>query len=164
LVFLIEFRWFCAVWNAFAGLDPTQVVVGGETTLFSFNVDHHGGYPISGLVQVADGELYGTTSVGGADGPYLDSGTVFKISLDGKLTTLVSFCSADPSCAQDGYPPSTGLIRGTDGDLYGTTGSTFFKLPHRAPWPTLYKFCGQPDSSCAVDGWDSSAGVIQASD
>ncbi|MGA2537532.1 MAG: choice-of-anchor tandem repeat GloVer-containing protein [Terracidiphilus sp.] len=137
---------------------------GKETTLFSFNVDQSGGYPISGLVQVANGELYGTTSVGGADGPYVDSGTVFKISLDGKLTTLVSFCSGDPSCAQDGYPPSTGLIRGTDGDLYGTTGSTFFKIAPSGTLTTLYKFCGQPDSSCAVDGWDSSAGVIQAAD
>ena len=42
-------------------------------------------------------------------------GTVFKISMEGKLTTLHSFGSAD------GSYPLDGLVQGTDGNFYGTT-------------------------------------------
>jgi len=43
-----------------------------------------GGGPYAGLVQGTDGNLYGTTSIGGTN----DVGEVFKISRTGKLTTL----------------------------------------------------------------------------
>jgi len=47
-------------------------------------------------------------------------GTVFKITLDGVLTTLYNFCSL-ANCA-DGGAPVTGVIQATDGNFYGTTG------------------------------------------
>src|ERR1035441_1045842 len=62
------------------------------TTLFSFD-GTDGAVPQAGLVQAANGDLYGTTVAGGANG----YGTVFKITPGGTLTTLHSFCSDYPS-------------------------------------------------------------------
>jgi len=50
------------------------------------------------VVQATDGNLYGTTTSGGAN----DGGTVFKITPSGTMTTLYSFCSQS-GCA-DGPP------------------------------------------------------------
>jgi uncharacterized repeat protein (TIGR03803 family) len=69
-----------------------------------------------GLVQATNGNLYGTTVDGGANG----YGTVFEITPSGTLTTLYSFCSLVPGCT-DGEYPYTGLVQATDGDFYGTT-------------------------------------------
>src|SRR5579859_2090076 len=46
-----------------------------------------GAYPLASLVQGTDGNFYGTTYNGGANG----GGTVFKITPTGSLTTLYSF-------------------------------------------------------------------------
>ncbi len=59
---------------------------GTLTALVSFN-STNGSYPYGGLVQGADGNFYGTTEAGGANG----YGTVFSITTNGTLTTLVSF-------------------------------------------------------------------------
>ena len=67
------------------------------------------------LVQVTDGDLYGTSAGGGAN---LSGGTIFKIAPSGALTTLYSFC-AQSGCP-DGEGPS-GLVQATNGDFYGTT-------------------------------------------
>ena len=56
-------------------------------TLLAFD-GTDGGYVPSGLlVQGFDGNLYGTTEVGGAN----QLGTIFKIARDGTLTTLYNF-------------------------------------------------------------------------
>jgi len=96
---------------------------GTLTTLHSFCSQSgctDGAYPEAGLVQATNGDLYGTTNVGGAyGGPYADSGgTVFKISASGTLTTLYSFCF-QTSCG-DGAFPAGGLVQATDGNFYGT--------------------------------------------
>src|ERR1039458_1396452 len=57
------------------------------TTLYSFCSQSGcpaGSDPIAGLVQATNGDLYGTTAKGGANG----GGTVFKIPPGGTLTTL----------------------------------------------------------------------------
>src|SRR6185503_17528028 len=54
--------------------------------LYSFS-GSDGALPEAGLVQGSDGNFYGTTQIGGANG----FGTVFKISSAGSLTTLHSF-------------------------------------------------------------------------
>ena len=51
-----------------------------------------GAYPEAGLVQATNGNLYGTTYGGGANGNF---GTVFQITAGGKLTTLLSFDKTD---------------------------------------------------------------------
>jgi uncharacterized repeat protein (TIGR03803 family) len=98
------------------------------TTLYSFcslNDCPDGAGPAAGLTQATDGDLYGTTAYGGADG----GGTVFKITPSGTLTTLYAFCVAqyDAGCT-DGGSPLAPLIQGSDGNLYGTTGGTAFQL------------------------------------
>lgn len=92
---------------------------GTRTTLYSFCAQlpcADGIDPYSSLVQATDGNFYGTTYLGGAN----NSGTVFKITPQGSLTTLDSFCAQ--SACTDGYGP-VGLVQATDGNFYGTTES-----------------------------------------
>lgn len=63
------------------------------------------------LVQTADGTLYGTTHDGGRTGV----GTVFKLTTDGRFTSLASFGQPPLLC----YNPHAGLTLGLDGNLYG---------------------------------------------
>ena len=87
---------------------------GTLTTIYNFCAVtgcFDGGSPIAGLVQATDGNFYGTTAFGGANG----DGTVFKITPDGALTTLHTFDSTD------GKIPEGGLVQATNGIFYGTT-------------------------------------------
>jgi uncharacterized repeat protein (TIGR03803 family) len=130
-----------------------------------------GALPDAGLVQAIDGNLYGTTLFGGANCANGGCGTIFKITPNGKLTTLYSFC-AQNGCT-DGAAPQAGLVQATDGDLYGTTpngGSncapnggcgTVFKITPNGKLTTLYSFCAQ--SGC-TDGAYPFAGLVQATD
>ena len=68
--------------------------------------------PAAALVQATDGNFYGTTLGGGANG----YGTVFQMTPSGTLTTLHSFDNTD------GSNPNA-LIQDTSGTLYGTTES-----------------------------------------
>jgi uncharacterized repeat protein (TIGR03803 family) len=139
---------------------------GTLTTLDSLGVqDASGPEPTAGLVQATNGDLYGTTTGGGANGV----GTVFKITEAGPLTTLYSFCSA-ADCA-DGFGPVAGLIQATNGDLYGTTtgggayrgdqvnGGTVFKMSLGGTLTTLYSFCAQPN---CTDGLNPIGPLVQA--
>lgn len=93
------------------GITPT----GNLTTLYHFTGGEDGYVPQAGLVQATDGNLYGMTYRGGQFG----YGTIFDIPLKGTLSTLYSFCAA-ANC-KDGAYPSSALIQGTNGNLYGTT-------------------------------------------
>ena len=86
---------------------------GNLTNLWEFTGCGDGGNPDAGLVQGSDGDFYGTTS-GSGSGPS-GSGTVFRISPSGDLTTLHSFSVGD------GANPYAGLVQGSDGNFYGTT-------------------------------------------
>jgi uncharacterized repeat protein (TIGR03803 family) len=92
-----------------------QLTPGGVlTTLHSFSDSDGGGAsPEAGLVQGPDGNLYGTTELGGAKG----WGIIFKINTNGGLTTAYTFDGGD------GAFPSEPMIVGADGNLYGTTSS-----------------------------------------
>ena len=68
--------------------------------------------PVSELLFASDGNFYGTTSAGGPSG----FGTVFQMTPDGGVTTVVAFDDAN------GAHPSGGLIE-VNGTLYGTTAS-----------------------------------------
>jgi uncharacterized repeat protein (TIGR03803 family) len=81
------------------------------TILVNFN-GTNGAYPQAGLALGPDGNLYGTTSQGGTNG---GTGTVFKLTTNGTLTTLVSFNNTN------GAYPHAGLTLGNDGNFYGTT-------------------------------------------
>jgi uncharacterized repeat protein (TIGR03803 family) len=136
---------------------------GTLTKLYSFCAQSgctDGGYPKAALVEGTDGFLYGTTVYGGAHG----GGTIFKITLNGVLTTLYSFC-AQSGCL-DGGGPTANLVQATDGEFYGTTpaggahaGGTIFKITRDGSLTTLYSFCSQ--SGC-LDGEKPYGGLIQA--
>jgi len=86
------------------------------TTLASFNGlngKNFAGGP--SLTQGLDGNFYGASYYGGANG----YGTVFKVTPAGALTTLYSFCALS-NCADGSYPYGT-LLLGTNGNFYGTT-------------------------------------------
>lgn len=87
--------------------------------------------PLAGVIQGNDGNFYGTTS-GVVDN---GCGTVFKIA-NGTLTTLHKFYQP-PTCAV-GSSPRAGLVQGTDGNFYGTTLETIFKITPSGKLTTLY--------------------------
>ena len=134
---------------------------GTLTSLYSFTSPNDGARP-SGLVQGSDGNFYGTTSSGGNTdlnnpGGY---GTVFKISINGALTTLYSFTGGN-----GGANPSAGLVQGNDGNFYGTTSSggtnnsgTVFQISSNGALTNLYSFTG------GNDGANPTAGLVQGSD
>src|SRR6202521_3634157 len=140
---------------------------GTLTTLYSFCSQSgctDGTYPSGGLVQATDGNFYGTTYGGGAGAN--NSGTLFKITPSGTLTTLYSFCSQ--SNCTDGSVPNGELIQATNGNLYGTTrgagsnnSGTVFKVTPSGTLTTLYSFC--PQSGC-TDGATPNGGLVQATD
>jgi uncharacterized repeat protein (TIGR03803 family) len=92
---------------------------GTETTLYSFCTQPHcadGTHPIAGVILDTKGNLYGTTSNGGAK----SKGTVYEISPNGTETVLHSFCLKPPACT-DGAHPKGGVILDAAGNIYGTT-------------------------------------------
>jgi len=58
-----------------------------------------------------DGSFYGATYQGGSSG----YGTVFRVTTNGAISTLVSFANTN------GAYPKSGLVVGGDGNYYGTT-------------------------------------------
>jgi uncharacterized repeat protein (TIGR03803 family) len=86
-----------------------------ETVLHSFTLGADGGYPLaSPVIFDGQGNLYGTTSEGGANG----FGVVFELSPAGKSwneTVLYSFASG-----AGGVYPFNGLIMDPTGNFYGT--------------------------------------------
>jgi uncharacterized repeat protein (TIGR03803 family) len=133
---------------------------GKLSTLYSFCAKSRcadGYFPYAGLIQATDGNFYGTTVYGGTH----QGGTAFKITPEGKLTTLYNFC-VKVAC-EDGEHPYAGLIQAADGNLYGVTTEggealrsngppkifgtygTVFKLAPNGKITTLYDFCSQTD-------------------
>jgi len=101
--------------------------------------------PDSPLMQASDGNLYGTSSTGGANG----AGSVFRITTNGSLTILHSFTGGE-----DGANPFGGLIQASDGNFYGTTSEeltggagTVFRMSSQGILTTLYSFTGLEDGS-----------------
>jgi uncharacterized repeat protein (TIGR03803 family) len=125
-----------------------------------------GGNPSAELVQATGGNFYGTTTYYGAN----FSGTVFKITPSGTLTTLYSFCSQGGTACTDGAIPSGALVQATGGNFYGTTGGgganttdcgtigcgTVFKITPSGTLTTLHSFNG-------TDGSEPGA-LVQATD
>lgn len=95
-----------------------RVTTGGVLTSLASFTGSNGAHPQARLVLGNDGNLYGTTTGGGksnVDGTGSSYGTVFKVTTNGVLTSLVSFIY------DNGRDPRAGLVLGSDGAFYGTT-------------------------------------------
>jgi uncharacterized repeat protein (TIGR03803 family) len=87
---------------------------GTETILHVFlSTEPFGVIPFSGVIRDRGGNLYGTTSAGGA---FPENGTIFKLDPAGVLTVLYNFMGGT-----DGSGPFGPLILDAAGNLYGTT-------------------------------------------
>lgn len=146
-----------AVHLGFTVLLLTSIAASAQsiTVLYTFTGHGDGSIPEAGLTMDRAGNLYGTTSAGGAG-----FGTVFKLSHVGSgwiLTTLYTFQGGT-----DGSNPQARVVFGPGGILYGTTtgggnngNGTVFNLRPPAtvcrstqcPWTetVLYRFTGGQD-------------------
>jgi uncharacterized repeat protein (TIGR03803 family) len=159
--FHVDFRrWnFCGVSALCAGVGIFLVMLTVAqpapaqtyTVIHSFGIEtSDGAIPGAQLIADAAGNLYGTTTVGGAD----NCGTVFKLNSTGVETVLYNF-----TCGNDGQVPEGGLFRDPAGNLYGTTlyggtsgdgtfrdgFGTVFKLDTDNVLTTLHNFMGGTD-------------------
>lgn len=91
---------------------------GSLSILYAFAKQSHadGSGPVPYLIQARDGNFYGSTRSGGASGGS-STGTAFKLTPNGALTTLHSFGPLNTQPTD----PGGGLIEGSDGAFYGIT-------------------------------------------
>ncbi|HUD45291.1 MAG TPA: choice-of-anchor tandem repeat GloVer-containing protein, partial [Candidatus Baltobacteraceae bacterium] len=156
------------------GTNGTGVVfkmtpAGGFSPLYSFTAidksgeNQDGAYPSAGLIQATDGNLYGVTSTGGANG----SGTLFKVSLGGSFGLVYTFSVVDiDGYNREGSAPQAALVQSTDGNFYGTAdeggsnglGAVFEYVVSQSTVSPLYSFLG------AGDGSKPLAALVQGSD
>ena len=151
--------------TANAGVVYKLAPSGQETVLYSFSGGADGSNPRAGLISDSDGNLYGTTVSGGAFGPYWAGGVVYKVSPAGQETVLYSFNG-------QGFVPSvpfSGVIRDSDGNLYGTTSArngAVYKLDTAGNLSVLHNFSynggpSQPEGNLAQDAAGNIYGSTQ---
>jgi uncharacterized repeat protein (TIGR03803 family) len=116
-------------------------------------------YLISPLIQAVDGNLYGTTYLGGDAG----CGSIFKITHTGTLLYRFSF----PCLRALGSSPGGPLMQASDGNFYGTATQggldhgafgTIFKMNPQGLVSVLYKFLGSTDGAFPM------AGLVEGTD
>lgn len=159
--------------GSFYGVTPPNATFGSQGTIFQITpagafktlytfcsqpACTDGSYPDGPLIQATDGNLYGVT-LGGANG----YGTIFRITLAGKLTTLYRFTNQT-----DGSTPIRALLQASDGNFYGVTVyggfgncpngcGTIFKMTPAGTLTTLHYFDFD-------DGDLPNGGLVQAAD
>lgn len=107
----------------------------GYAVLHHFAHEGPDGQGPQGLVQAADGVLYGTTQARGAKG----SGTLFSLKPDGSdFRVRHSF----PSSPEDGGHPHAALVLTPDGGLYGMT-----RTRENQSAPAVFRLSLQPPRS-----------------
>jgi uncharacterized repeat protein (TIGR03803 family) len=86
------------------------------TVLYTFQGGTDGAYPSAGLILDEAGNIYSTTGENAQAGCTSYCGDVFKVDSKGNETTLHTFVGGN-----DGSAPSSGVVRDSAGNLYGTT-------------------------------------------
>ncbi|MBE7156990.1 MAG: hypothetical protein INR62_00895 [Rhodospirillales bacterium] len=112
--------------------------------------------PLGALIQDGNGNFYGTTNGGGANG----LGSIYEVTAAGQYVTLYSFT------ANDGQFPNCPLYRTSDGSLYGSTFrggannyGTVFQLTPAGVLNTLHSF-NLTDGRGPVGGFIVSGGTF----
>jgi uncharacterized repeat protein (TIGR03803 family) len=145
---------------------------GKETILYRFKGNAARKFPVGNLIRDTAGNLYGTTTQGGA----ANVGVDFTLDATGKETVLYTFKGKS-----DGKTPTAGLVRDAAGNLYGTmeyggASGAVFKLETTGKQTVLYPFTGGADGAnpiatlirdaagnlhgTTVDGGAFTAGVV----
>lgn len=144
------------------------------TVLHTFTSGADGAVPYVGLVMDRGGNFYGATQYGGNVGSQCANGqgcgVVFKLSRAGSSWALTPIYTFQGAYTNDGYAPTTRVIFGPDGALYGATyygggplnyGTVFRLKPQPTacktsicPWleTILHSFQGQDTDGSAPDG------------
>jgi uncharacterized repeat protein (TIGR03803 family) len=116
---------------------------GKQTVLHTFEAGADGSGPFAGVILDEAENLYGTTQGGGP----VNFGVVYTLDRTGKETMVYPFPSS-----LAGSTPYAGVIRGDDGDLYGTTFDggaddvgVVYRLESSGDENLLYTFTGGAD-------------------
>jgi len=133
--------------------------------LHSFNLvspfTTDGGSPFGGLIQAADGNLYGTTFFGGSSA---NLGAAYRLSKDanGSFTTFAILHAF--AGGTDGQSPYAGLIEASDGNLYGTTsqgGSHGEGIVYSLPTGFNFSLSASPNSVTITRGGTAGSTTIK---
>src|SRR5580698_10565729 len=141
----------CVFWGVIISFTAANCLGQTYATPASFNGTNNDS-PQASLVQGSDGNFYGTTKYGGGNGPsVLGSGSIFKITPGGGITTLYMFPPSTP-----GSYPSGKLVQAPSGNFYGTTEfggtlgvGTVFEINPAGTLTTLYSFSNYPHSGAS---------------
>jgi uncharacterized repeat protein (TIGR03803 family) len=135
---------------------------GSLSVLYSFTDGSDGASPYAPPVQGTDGNFYGTTSGGGANG----DGTVYRCVVT--ASGICTFTSLHQFDYTHGANPLAPLVQGTDGNFYGTAwhgtnanAGVVFKITTAGKFTLLHSFCLQ--SGCP-DGANPVGPLVQGSD
>jgi uncharacterized repeat protein (TIGR03803 family) len=123
---------------------PIHIFSAGQSAGPSDLLKNTDGAGPAGLTLGADGSIYGVTTGGGANG----TGTLFKITPGGVLTTLYTFSATGADGRNlDGAGPFGKLLRMSDGTFYGVTGGgglagtgTVFRIGTDQSFSNVYSF------------------------
>ena len=139
-----------------AGTVFSMTLQGAETILHSLGSGADGANPAGSLLQASDGNFYGMTQFGGANG----AGALIKVSAAGDESVLVSLGGAG-----DGANPCGDLLQGSDGNLYalssngGASGDgAVLQFTLAGAEAVLYSFHG------GADGQGPAGALIEAPD
>ena len=139
-------------------VSPGAIMAGGAT-LYAFSGGSDGGNPEAGVVFDDAGDLYGTTTYGGAKCHNLEyCGVVFEFSPTTRKQKVIHTFTG----GRDGRNPTSSLIFDRAGNLYGTTllggekdsGVVFELTPSTSGWTekVLHAFSGG-DGKYPVARW-----------
>jgi uncharacterized repeat protein (TIGR03803 family) len=123
---------------------------GAFTELYAFTGGDDGNEPFADMVIASDGNLYGSTFIGGS----ADSGSLFTMDTSGNFVSAFSFPGAG-----DGANPHCVLVQAPNGNMYGTgiNGGTngqgaIFSLTTNGNVNTIFSFTGGFSSGAPQSG------------
>jgi uncharacterized repeat protein (TIGR03803 family) len=120
-----------------------KITLDGQFTTLTAMGSGAGVWPEGALLETPDGSFYGTAT----GRVFFDAGSVFRVTPAGSLSLVHAF-----DAAVDGARPAAGLVRGFDGNYYGTTSDfathgSLFRMAPDGTTTLLHQFTGAPDGS-----------------